>query len=123
MTVPPLRIVGDEPPDPEPSGPFFLIVADHDRSVFAVEGPMIDDGPWKSAARHARDHLHRHVAMWSNWLGSGRSRCRISTGQELRWCSAGKHLTAAPVTGPCAPITRCNSLLCYRDGQHGMFGA
>ena len=62
MTVPPLRIVGDEPPDPEPSGPFFHIVADHDRSVFAVEGPMIDDGPWKSAARHARDHLHRHVA-------------------------------------------------------------
>jgi hypothetical protein len=98
MTVPPLRIVGDEPPDPEPSGPFFLIVADHDRSVFAVEGPMIDDRPWKSAARHARDHLHRHC-LWSNWPGSGRSRCRISTRQEIRWCPAGKHLAAA---GPCA---------------------
>jgi len=36
MTVPPLRVVGDEPPaDPEPSGEFFLIVADHDRNAAA----------------------------------------------------------------------------------------
>jgi hypothetical protein len=30
--------------------PFFLIVADHDRGVFAVEGTMTDDRPWKEAA-------------------------------------------------------------------------
>jgi hypothetical protein len=32
MTVPPLRVVGDEPAaEPERSAQFFLIVADHDR--------------------------------------------------------------------------------------------
>ena len=62
MTKPPLRVVGDEPqPDSEPSGDFFLIVADHDQGFFSVEGPMADDAPWKSAARHARDNLHRHI--------------------------------------------------------------
>ena len=40
----------------EPVAPFFLIVADHDRGVFAIEGPMTDDRPWLSAARAARDH-------------------------------------------------------------------
>jgi hypothetical protein len=25
--------------------PFYLIVTDHDRGVFAVEGPMTDDRP------------------------------------------------------------------------------
>ncbi|HME20828.1 MAG TPA: hypothetical protein VKI44_05615 [Acetobacteraceae bacterium] len=39
--------------------PFFLIVADLDRGVFAVEGPMTDDGPWQSAARAARDGQRR----------------------------------------------------------------
>jgi len=42
--------VSDEPP-----APFFLIVADHDRGMFAVEGPMTDDRPWQSAARAALD--------------------------------------------------------------------
>ena len=42
------------------AAPFFLIVADHDRKFFAVEGPMIDDRPWIAAARRARDQ-HRHV--------------------------------------------------------------
>lgn len=40
--------------------PFFLIVADHDRGFFSVEGPMTDDQPWQSATRRARDQ-HRHV--------------------------------------------------------------
>lgn len=62
MTMPPLRVVGEAPPpDPEPDGRFFLIVADHDRGFFCVEGPMTDDKAWINAARHARDNLHRHV--------------------------------------------------------------
>jgi hypothetical protein len=40
--------------------PFFLIVADHDRGFFSVEGPMTDDQPWQSATRRARDQ-QRHV--------------------------------------------------------------
>jgi hypothetical protein len=39
--------------DPDPIEPFFLIVADHDRRVFAVEGPMTDDRPWEAAAKFA----------------------------------------------------------------------
>ena len=39
--------------------PFYLIVTDHDRGVFAVEGPMIDDRPWKDAATDARNHQRR----------------------------------------------------------------
>ena len=46
-------------PDVDTPAPFFLIVTDHDRSVFAVEGPMTDDHPWQSAARAARDHQRR----------------------------------------------------------------
>ncbi len=41
--------------------PFFLIIADHDRDFFCVEGPMTDDRPWNNAARHARDQFQRHV--------------------------------------------------------------
>lgn len=37
----------------------YLIVTDHDRGVFAVEGPMTDDRPWQAAAREARNHEHR----------------------------------------------------------------
>ena len=45
--------------DPDPIEPFYLIVADHDRRVFAVEGPMTDDRPWEAAARFARSDEHR----------------------------------------------------------------
>jgi hypothetical protein len=38
---------------------FYLIVTDHDRGVFAVEGPMTDDKRWQEAAREARHHQHR----------------------------------------------------------------
>jgi hypothetical protein len=41
--------------------PFYLIVTDHDRGVFAVEGPMVDDRPWTEAAAHARNHRQRIV--------------------------------------------------------------
>ncbi|MEO8713642.1 MAG: hypothetical protein ABI369_01370 [Acetobacteraceae bacterium] len=44
-----------------PTEPFFLIVADHDRGVFSVEGPMTDDRPWHSAAGHARERERRIV--------------------------------------------------------------
>jgi hypothetical protein len=46
-------------PRDEISQPFFLIVADHDRGVFAVEGPMTDDRRWKEAAKFARNNQHR----------------------------------------------------------------
>ena len=48
-------------PDDEAPAPFFLIVIDHDRGVFAVEGPMTDDRPWQAAARNARNSERRIV--------------------------------------------------------------
>jgi hypothetical protein len=45
----------------DPNQLFYLIVADHDRGVFAVEGPMTDDRPWNEAASYARNHQHRIV--------------------------------------------------------------
>ena len=48
-------------PEADPDQPFYLIVADHDRGVFAVEGPMIDDRPWNEAAKYARNNQHRIV--------------------------------------------------------------
>lgn len=62
MTAPHLRIVGEPPAaDTDPSASFFLIVADHDRGFFCVEGPMTNDTPWNNAARHARDNSHRRI--------------------------------------------------------------
>jgi hypothetical protein len=46
-------------PDTDHPAPFFLILADYDRGVFCVEGPMIDNRPWKEAAMHARNHERR----------------------------------------------------------------
>jgi hypothetical protein len=40
--------------DPSPPEPFFLIIIDHDREFFCVEGPMTDDAPWNRAAARAR---------------------------------------------------------------------
>jgi hypothetical protein len=34
------------PSEPIPSAPFYLIVADHDRGFFSVEGPMTDNASW-----------------------------------------------------------------------------
>ena len=47
--------------DLSPSREFFLIVTDHDRGVFAVEGPMTDDRPWKEAATYARNQDRKIV--------------------------------------------------------------
>ena len=47
--------------DPNPTEPFFLIVADYDMGLFSVEGPMIDDGPWNLAAGRAREKQRRIV--------------------------------------------------------------
>jgi hypothetical protein len=41
--------------DALPPESFFLIVVDHDRGCFSVEGPMTDDDPWHAAARRAQD--------------------------------------------------------------------
>jgi len=46
--------------DARQPAPFFLIIADHDRGFFSVEGPMTEDQPWQSATRRARDS-ERHV--------------------------------------------------------------
>jgi hypothetical protein len=46
-------------PKDNPTEPFFLIVADLGRGVFAVEGPMTDEQPWKEAATYAKRHHHR----------------------------------------------------------------
>ncbi|MGP0001315.1 MAG: hypothetical protein ACLPKW_26730 [Acetobacteraceae bacterium] len=40
---------------------FFLIVADLDRGLFCVEGPMSDDGPWHLAVGRARQQHDRNV--------------------------------------------------------------
>ena len=47
------------PRDDPDRQPFYLIVTDHDRGVFAVEGPMTDDRGWQAAAREARSHQRR----------------------------------------------------------------
>ena len=41
---------------PNPSAPFFLIVADYETHRFCVEGPMTNDGPWNRAAGRAREN-------------------------------------------------------------------
>jgi hypothetical protein len=48
-------------PRDDPGQPFYLIVTDHDRGVFAVEGPMTDDRAWKEAATFARNRQRRIV--------------------------------------------------------------
>ena len=52
--------IGDmsDPTTPAPE-PFYLIVTDHDRGFFCVEGPMTDDRPWKEAPKEARNHQRR----------------------------------------------------------------
>ena len=62
--------------DPNPTEPFFLIVADHDRGVFCVEGPMTDDRPWEAAARFARSNAAPHRVR-SGRHGSRHTRRRI----------------------------------------------
>jgi hypothetical protein len=46
---------------PATSEPFFLIIADYNRRVFSVEGPMTDDRAWIAAAREVRDRERQRV--------------------------------------------------------------
>ena len=48
-------------PEADPALPFYLIVTDHDRGFFAVEGPMTDDRLWNEAAAFARNQQRRIV--------------------------------------------------------------
>ena len=50
---------------PDPSGPFFLIIADLDPGRFCVEGRMIDDRPWRRAAQRAKEPPCPLRAVWS----------------------------------------------------------
>ena len=34
---------------------FLLVIVDHDKKVFAIEGPMDDDKPWTDALIDAQD--------------------------------------------------------------------
>jgi site-specific recombinase XerD len=84
-------------PEADPDQPFYLIVADHDRGVFAVEGPMIDDpaversrdlGPQSSAPGHVRPDRH----------GSRRASGRVSPHAQTGRCAAGQHHQAATMS-------------------------
>ena len=48
---------------PNPTEPFFLIIADYDRGMFSVEGPMTDDRPWNLAAGREQANLTGHSEM------------------------------------------------------------
>ena len=41
--------------------PFVLIVADHDKRIFSVEGPMIDDNPWSKPVVDAQESGKRQI--------------------------------------------------------------
>ena len=51
--------------------PFFLIVADRDKRVFTVEGPMVDDAEWNEAVGRAQKDGRRVTCCG---VGSDRSR-------------------------------------------------
>ena len=57
-------------PEADPTAPFYLTVADHDRGAFSVEGSMTDVHPWESAARYTRDHERAHYVR-PGWPRSG----------------------------------------------------
>jgi hypothetical protein len=45
--------------DSDAPAPFFLVVADDERGVFAVEGHMTDDKPWSAVAARAQESGRR----------------------------------------------------------------
>jgi hypothetical protein len=51
--------------------PFFLVVADRDKRVFTVEGPMVDDAEWNEAVGRARREGRRVTCC-----GAGSDRAR-----------------------------------------------
>ena len=68
--------------DPNPTEPFFLIVADFDAGLFSVEGPMTDDGPWNLAAGRAREK-HRRVMCGPSGTDRDYARRRIPAGTQI----------------------------------------
>jgi hypothetical protein len=60
---------------PDPRDVFFLIVADLDRGLFCVEGPMSDDAPWHVAADRASAARPAQIA----------TRWPASTSRRTRW--------------------------------------
>ena len=51
--------------------PFFLIIADRDKRVFTIEGPMVDDTEWNEAVGRAQKEGRRVTCCGA---GSDRSR-------------------------------------------------
>jgi hypothetical protein len=70
--------------DPNPTEPFFLIVADFDTGLFSVEGPMTDDGPWNLAAGRAREKHRRVVCGPASTIPSPTNSSRRTTGAAFR---------------------------------------
>jgi propanediol dehydratase large subunit len=52
--------------------PFLLVVADHNKKVFSIEGPMTDDRPWNHAVVAAQ-HTGRTVRCFTPGAGQGRN--------------------------------------------------
>ena len=75
-------------PDSDPTQPFYLIVADHDRGVFSVEGPMTDDRPWEAAARYARDH-ERRITCGPAGPDRDALAAAVPPGEQAGWRSTG----------------------------------
>jgi hypothetical protein len=70
------------PSEPIPTAPFYLIVADHDRGFFSVEGPMTDDASWSQAVIRAREH-GRHVECGPS--GPDRAALAAEFQEQSRW--------------------------------------
>ena len=64
--------------NPNRTEPFYLIVTDHDRAVFCVEGPMTDDRSWQTAGRPVPQQPAPHRVR------SGRRRPRRARGRMTR---------------------------------------
>ena len=62
--------------------PFFLIVADRDKRVFTVEGPVVDDTEWNEAVGRAQRE-GRNVMCSS--VGSDRSRAEMDYAAASRF--------------------------------------
>ena len=84
-------------PEPEP---FYLIVTDFDRGVFAVEGAMTDTSPWDDAATFLRSH-HRDIRIGPT--GANRDKlCGGTSGgaSDARWRAARQRYPATPGVKP-----------------------
>ena len=102
--------------DAHPTEPFFLIVADHDRGFFSVEGPMTDDGPWKLAAGRAGKQPPRPV--WPNRCRSRSARRCLPEHPRTSRRAAGNHRAATRVTDQLPAIIPPSALTTAADAAH-----